>query len=557
MRASSHSLSRLRARLFRTPSRYCVGGTSRVLQSMGRSDSNRFEGCSTQARVVRSLFASSVLLGSLNAAAQSSPATTRADDAKTSRTSSQPNTQSVVSAPPGTPGSTRAASPVSVETQPLGAASPNQEQDTYFARVSSQTFMRLFQRRYLVGPNNQSIDNETSVPIYQYASLSAGDLDAPWGRNVLSLSISAWGLLDLADVSQERRVTGDLTAANVTGRFGPGHVTLGRQSVSTAAARYTRFDGVLAGTRLGSGFSVESYAGLSAMPRFSSRPEYVMLGSRADSLLRDPQALPASSLTGYWLAGGRISYARYDAANVGLSFHEEHERGNLGRRWAAADVRLIPSSSVLVGGLSSFDVESSRLAEARGFVDVRPDKRLTTTLEVNHSNPSLFLSRTSVLSVFSLSTFTEVGADANLRVLSALSFGGSAHRQWFSDSTTGQRLGLRVRANILRDAAVAQLRYVRVGESSLGYHGLRASVSYALAIPVRATAEFHHYFYDQAIRRVRGSTYGSGTVEYGPLEQPWKIMLGGYLVQSPYAILEAQALARLSYDIDLATGGAR
>ena len=471
--------------------------------------------------------------------------------------------------PPGTPGSTAAGASTGASTS-AGAGTgkatnqtgelPRSEgdEDKYSLRISSRTYVRMFKRRYLVGFLDAGPEDETLVPIYEYASLRADRLDAPWGEDSIDVRLSAWGLADTVDVSQERRLTGDLMDANVTSRFGPVSVTLGRQLASGGPALVTRFDGVSAGVFHDAGLGIEGYGGLSVRPRFRSRREYVLLGSATESLLRQPDALPDTSATDGWMAGGRVSYRSTDTFDVGAAFHERHERGQLDRRWASADARVIASKDIVVGGLGTVDADGGHIVEARGFADLVPLEALTTTLDVLHTSPALFLSRGSVLSVFSLDTVTEAGGELTLRATPDFTLGASGHHQWFSDSGTGYRVSGRARARFGGgDRVVTQLRYSRVGEDDLGYHAVRGSVSLRVARPWTATTAVQQYFYDQAIRGVESSTYGSATLEYGWNDQPWRIMVGGFITRSPYALVEAEGLARLSFDLDHSNAGRR
>ncbi len=472
--------------------------------------------------------------------------------------------------PPGTPGSTRstapsgtqasaapvAPAPGSAESKP--AAPPAPAEDRFYALASSRTIVRLFQRRYLSGLGDAVTDNETLVPVYEYAALRVGDVDVPWGKDALDMRLEGWGSLDTVDVSEDRRLTGDLIEANVTGKFGPSYMTLGRQVAVGGAARFTRFDGVAVGLRSSYGLGADAYAGLAVTPRFHARPEYVLLGSRADSLLKHPDALPSASLTDAWLAGGKLSWSRYERFHADLSFHEEHQLQGLARRWAALDVSGVPTERLNLGASGAFDVFAAKLADANAFADWDALDILGLSAEVTRSDPSLFLSRSSVLSVFSLDTMTEAGGEATLRVIPRVELGASAWGDWYSDSSWGSRFAARVRAGWgVRDRLVAQLRYSRVAESQMGYNAVRGSVSYRVTEPLVATAEVQQYLYDEAIRGVDSSTYGSATMEYGAAAQPWKLMVGGFMTRSPFATLDAQALARLSFDIDLATGGTK
>jgi len=426
----------------------------------------------------------------------------------------------------------------------------------YRVSVSSKTYVRLFQRRFLSG-TAIAPEEETLVPIYEYASLRVDDMDAPWQKRGISMRLSAWGMLDTMDVTDGNRLSGDLTAANVRSDFGPGYVTLGRQVATGAAARFTRFDGITTGLRLQSGFAVDAYTGFAVKPRFGSRPEYVLLGSRADSMLRNPGALPSVSESQYWVGGGRLSYASYEKGSIGASIHDERDRGEAGRRWAALDASLHPASFVTLGGqtaldMRTFDNSKPRLADARAFADLRILRPLNATLDFMRTDPSAFLSGRSVLSVFSLDTFTEAGGELSWRALRELTLAASAHHQWFADDTSGNRFGGAVRGTFgPARALTTQVRYQRVTEPVSGYHSVRGSVAYQLPLPVVVTAEVYQYYYDNAIRDVKSSTVGSGTVEYAKPGTPWRLMLGGFVARTPYATLDTQGIARLSYDFEV------
>jgi hypothetical protein len=474
-----------------------------------------------------------------------------------------------VAPPPGTPGSTAAgkkptgprpklaASAFPPPPPPSGplpfSAEPTQG---YRVSISSRTYLRLFQSRYLSGSLDPA-DPQTEVPIYEYAALRVDGMDAPWQKQSVGVRLSAWGMLNTTEVADTSRLTGDLTVANVRSELGPAYVVLGRQVASGGAARFTRFDGIMTGLRFNNGFGLDAYGGMSVTPRFNSKPEYVLLGSSADSLLRNPGALPNAGPTSQLLGGGRLSYSIYNLGSLGASVHQEQYRGSMGRKWTALDANLAPLSFLNLGGHTAMDLVSYRIADARAYADLMPAWPVTATLDFLRTDPSAFLARTSVLSVFSLDTFTEAGGALTWKLARAFSLAGSAHQAWYSDSNTGNRLGATARGTFGdRRALVAQARYQRVTEPTNGYHTVRGSLSYALPIPVIATAELYQYFYDRDIRGVGTSTVGSGTVEYAAPGRPWRFMLGGFATQNPFAKLETQGIARLSYDLDFA-GGAR
>jgi hypothetical protein len=471
--------------------------------------------------------------------------------------------------PPGTPGSTASKARPSGPRPKLSASAfpppppesaplpfrPEPAQG-YKVSVSSRTYLRLFQSKYL-GGGIESADTQTEVPIYEYASLRVDDVNAPWQKQSTSLRLSAWGMLNTVEVADTNRLTGDLTTANVRSQWGPGYVVLGRQIASGGAARFTRFDGVMAGLRLHNGLGADAYGGFTVTPRFNARPEYVLLGSSADSLLRNPNAFPSVSETSQLVGGGRLSYSMHNLGSLGASIHQEQYRGEVGRKWTALDANLTPWSVLALGGHGALDLVSYRIADARGYADVLPPGPVSVTLDVLHTNPAAFLSRTSVLSVFSLDTFTEAGGELTWKIVKDISLSGNAHHAWYTTGDPGNRFGGNLRAYFgNRRQLLTQVRYGRVTQPTNGYHSVRGSVSYTLPVPLILTAEIYEYVYDNAIRNVNSSTVGSGSVEYAAPGKPWRLMVGGFASQTPYATLETQGIARFSYDLDV-TGGAR
>lgn len=472
--------------------------------------------------------------------------------------------------PPGTPGSTAADEPIKPPSgtpgstaqqpsdvtppRPVSGEAPRDEQDDIDVHVSSKTYMRMFRRRYLGGFLAPGTEDETLVPLYEYASLRVQRIDAPWSRDAVELRLAAWGSADFADVSEERRLTGDLMEASVSSRFGSAHVTLGRQLTHGGPSLVTRFDGVAFGVHDDSGFGVDGYGGFTVRPRFRQRREYVLLGSATDSMLRAPNAVPDTSLTDGWVAGGRVSYEVAQRLDAGVSFHERHERGALDRRWGGADARVAASDELVLGGERILDLDGGHVVEVRGWADVEPVERLTTTAEVLHTSPALFLPRGSVLSVFSLDTVTEAGAEVAYALTPIWTVSVSGYSQWFSGGEDGYRVGGGSRFRFSK-SLTAQMRYARVAEEELGYHTVRGSVSLDLAPGWRATTALQHYLYDVAIRGVDASSYGSATLEYGPRGQVWRVMLGGFATRSPYATYESEGIARLSVDLDSAGKG--
>lgn len=448
---------------------------------------------------------------------------------------------------------TNAAMALLLAAPEAGADTPAEEPtaDRHQLIAHGETTLQLFRRALMPGPGGALVSEHTVAPMHQYVSLRALDLDGPLGEDSLDIELSAWGSVFIGDPESTRRTDGDVQSANVRLRHGPLAVRLGRQLVAGGAARYARFDGARAGAALGSGFDADAYGGFTVLPRWDARPGYHHLGAAYDSLLIEPNALPEPDRSGHWLAGGRIGYARHGGF-AGLSFHEQHETGGVSRRNLAADARYQPSAAVSVGGFSLMELDARRFADARVFVDTTPARPLDLSVELRRTEPALYLSRQSVLSVFSTDGYDEAGTQLVFRALPEITFDGAGAVQLYDDTRRGARgeLGVRVAPGVAQ-STVARLGFTRVLAVDNGYHALRASVAQRFSPAFTGTVEVYGYLYDEAIERHSTSSVLAGTLSY-QLSEALRVLWGSSLAQSPYARFDAQTLLRAAYDFDLA-----
>jgi hypothetical protein len=420
------------------------------------------------------------------------------------------------------------------------------ETDRFELVAQADSYAALFRRALLPGATGSLVDTDTVVPFHEYVSVRAQRLDMGPLKDGLDLEVSAWGRLWPAESDLERPLDGDVQTAFATLRHGPGFARLGRQHVVGGAARFSRFDGILAGAALGRGFEVEGYAGLTVLPRWDARPGYHHLGAGADTLLRGAEAVEQAERAGHWLSGARLGY-RSTVLSGSLSFHEQRERGDIARRNLGLDARAQAAWAAL--GLSTIlDTDSLRLADARVWSDLALSDALTLSVEYLHTEPALWLSRQSVLSVFSTDRFDETGGLATLALSRAVSLEGAAFLSIYDEHRPGARSEGTLRL-VPDPRSLVRLSYVRVLAPRNGYHALRTSLSRRLLAATVGTLELYGYFYDHAVQSYRTSSVYAATLSRR-LSTPWDLLLGGSLARTPYAGLDAQVLLRLSYAVD-------
>ncbi len=433
---------------------------------------------------------------------------------------------------------------------------PKEARDRYQFTVSSKTYAELFRRALLPGPDGALVETNTLVPVHEYLLLKVRDLDTGLGEDSLDIELAAWSQFSFTDPELERRGDGDVQVANVRYRDELLSARVGRQLVVGGAARYSRFDGLAVGVTPGAGFDAGAYAGFTVLPRFDERPGYHHLGAATDSLLRNPDAFPEPERSGNWLAGGRFGFTS-GPGTAALSFHEQHETAGLSRRSVGLDGRLQALTDVSLGGNALLELDARRLQDARIWVDTTPIPQADLSLEYLHAEPALFLSRQSVLSVFSTDAYDEAGASAILRPAKRLALEADGSVQFYDADQRGARTEIAARLEPgTGRRTVVRLAYARVLVIDNAYHSLRASLSRKLTPELTGTLEAYSYLYDERIRERKTSEVYSGTLGYRAAE--WaSVLWGASLAQSPYAQFDLQTLVRLELDFDLGTRSVR
>jgi hypothetical protein len=435
------------------------------------------------------------------------------------------------------------------------AGSPDaaRELDRHEVSVASSSYLRLFQRALLPGPGGAQVRTSTWLPLYEYAQLEVTDLDSPWAKDAIDVDLSVWGSRAIAAPEGDRVFDGDVTAANVTHRWKVAWVRLGRQSVASSTVGLSRFDGVAAGLQ-SAGWRLAGYGGLSVLPRWSQLPGYQQLGTAADTLVRDRDALGDAHRAEHWMLGARLEYERPARMRAGVGIHEERQFGQLGRRDLRADLLLMPFEIIDVNLDGTLDLAGQRLVQASSAIDVRPVRDLTVSAEYRRMNPAAMLPSYSVLSVFQTDGFDEFGGRAEYRVVPEVDLWSGAFAQHFGGGDLGLRAEVGSDADLMgHRRLVLVATYARVRETDNGYHSMHAGLTFRVVAPLRVTAEHYSYFYDVAIAHISTSTVEAATVEWQPVA-PLRVLVGASVARTPYAALDAQSLIRVVYANAL-TGG--
>ncbi|HEY3236634.1 MAG TPA: hypothetical protein VGJ84_18085, partial [Polyangiaceae bacterium] len=276
------------------------------------------------------------------------------------------------------------------------------------------------------------------------------------------------------------------------------------------------------------------------------------LGAAADSELKDPSALPEPARSSYLTAGGRLGWSSPEASTT-LSFHEQREQQGVTRRNFGLDARATATPEISAGGTTLVDADAQRISDARFWFDTTPAPPMDVSLEYSHTEPALFLSRQSVLAVFSTAGYDEAGAIATLRATRALIMEGSGFIQVYDGGRPGSRGELVARlAPDHGERTVVRFGYTRLLAPSNGYHSLRSSLTRRITPILISTFEVYEYFYDEPIRESRTSSVYAGSLSLEPRES-LKVLFGVSVAHSPDARLDAETWLQLSYDLDFSS----
>ncbi|HEY6077200.1 MAG TPA: hypothetical protein VIW29_00260 [Polyangiaceae bacterium] len=436
------------------------------------------------------------------------------------------------------------------ELRPLerpAAPAPAPQPDRFELVAESHTYLQLFQRALLPGANGAIVTTDTAAPLTEYLSARADAIDAPWQKDGLDLQFAAWGQLWPTSSDYERPFDGDVQSANVRLRLGNVWLRLGRQQEAGGAARFSRFDGAGLGAQLGRGTFLTAYGGAVVLPRWNARTGYHHLG-KAESDLTSYEDVDLDR-TQHWLAGAKLAYRDENYGGT-LSFHEQHATGGVAHRNLGLDVGGRLAKPAWLGAKALYEVDGQRWAEVRGWLDLDPHELVHASIEGLRTEPSAFLSRQSVLSVFSTSGYEELGGFVSVDALTWLRLEGSGFLEFYDEGEPGARGEAAARfALSKRGGAFTRFSYQRVIIGENGYQALRASLAGPLLRRLAGTLEAYAYFYDEPIQGYSESAVFAGTLSYEALDN-LSLLWGASLARSPYASLDAQTMLRASFTFD-------
>jgi len=403
--------------------------------------------------------------------------------------------------------------------------------------------------RGFVRPANGDV--ATYLPFYERVELHVRRL----GVEGLSLHTAFWGLLDVVDLQDRYRTSGDMTTFYLQYR-GPEEgrlkvlrgleVAAGRQLVALGPTLLEQVDGGKLHYRHPSGLEVGLFGGAPTGTRVAFAPWPVDEDSYSQ---------------GYgWLAGGRLGFMELGRLTGGLSFVHRRYHGRIADNDLGMDLSCRPLSALELAASGAVSLEALRPKQVRVDATAAPLRPLTLSAGYLFSSPDLFIPRTSIFAVFSEETFQEAALEARWQTTRVLTLEGAYGRRFYA--TAGGKTTEDASSGANRASVRAVLRFGQTlqGRATALFERLeapdnatsRARLAVFLPLllvrrPIGVILDLDTFVLDDALRDARFSLTGSGFVEV-PLRPSLRLLAGGSGGTSPLLRKEGSFLVRLTWD---------
>jgi len=398
------------------------------------------------------------------------------------------------------------------------------------------------------------------VPFTQFLGVDSDQL----GDGNLSIHLYGWGRVDLGDtrerVEGSERFDGSLTYGYLQYRFNSANarVRAGRVFVNEGIVN-EQLDGVSARTDLPYGFGISTFGGATVHT-------VDILGAGTDG-------------KGDGIFGGRVNYRKGGLLELGFSGVYESAaptrnnvpfgvlNGSYGNhRLLGGDLWFAPHRMVQISGHTSYNTETSKIAEHSYLLQVTPLKELVLSANYDeHNDRDYFFS-----SILFADMIRNLGQESRiLGAAATYTVSGNAEisadfKHYNRDLGKADRFGGDLRGSFFDNSV----------RSGLSYHYLRSSSDFAI-IPVASASGSFHEFRGYVMRNTKSYIASLDLIDYlfkEPVQgkdHAWEALasLGYHLTpdlslsgdlsygQNPQYDDELKGLVRLTYNMNIAKGG--
>jgi hypothetical protein len=413
--------------------------------------------------------------------------------------------------------------------------------------ASSSTFLNMrAQTRYRGGTDRDVV---TVAPVYEILTITARDI--PTGAtDDLRIVLSTWGVWNGGgrrwDAGTDSRLTGDVTVGYLQAKFLHRHLTLrlGRAMVATGPARMMQIDGgemVVTVPLSRFQVSVSGYGGVPTSQRFQGRSGLVSWNPVAGTSAYGGRAALGVTMGG--LPGRGIE--------VGATANLVQDHSDTVRKEAGVDLRFQPfaGTDLALTGFGTYSLFDERFAEASAALTVSPMPRLHLSADWRFVEPSLLLSRNSILSVFTASTWSEYGGGFRYDIGRSVHAGVDGHvRAEPGKDGGGTHLGSDVAGRFDWDTGTraAGLELSHVNTYDNGYYGARAYGRRDFG-KVVLTGDVLGQLFREDLNGQRAAVTGTLAAAYR-LPHDFSAVVAGSAGMTPYMQQTLSITAKLAYN---------
>jgi hypothetical protein len=400
--------------------------------------------------------------------------------------------------------------------------------------INATTLVR-FEQRSLPG-----FDKQNLVPATQFLSLASTGVGDP----NLSIYLSAWGRVDLADKSTAKDSDGTLSYGYLRYLFpkADAEIKAGRFFVFEGVSS-ENIDGVFAKTGLAKGFAISAFGGAPVHPASS-------VDNRGNSI-----------------TGGRFSYSAPSYLELGVS--TVYEKGLISgplaklrdtRQLVGGDLWLKPHAVADLKGRISYDTINQGIAEQSWLLGLKTGSSSTLTVDYSQFEFKELFAASSIRSLFNPDTpggQKKAGFSYSIQAAKPLELTAAYHHTEQDQKGPSDRFGLQGRLNAFEDKGIAGLSYNRVNAPSgvNSYHETRAFLIYTTA-KYSASIDGILNLYDEPINGKKNGFEVQGSAGYR-LKPNLNLSFDLSFAQNPAYNSEVKGLARLSYNYDSTKGAAK
>jgi hypothetical protein len=389
----------------------------------------------------------------------------------------------------------------------------------------------------------------TVVPAYEILNIAARNVTNPIA-NDLHIVVSTWASYELADPRWDNgtssNLTGDVLTGYISGRLLDDvlMLRLGREHVMTGVGRMIQLDGgeAIVSYPVGPlGLRVSGYAGVPVSQRFATRSGVQSWNPVAGDLAYGGRAMFS------FAPGGGVSGRGLD---LGASLNFVEDGGDEVRQEVGADLRATASRNLTVSAFGAFSLLDDRFSEASTALTWSALPKLHLTADWRYTAPDLFLSRNSILSVFSASRRNDLGAGVTYELTREIDVGASYHLSIEPGEESGddEYLGNNVDAEIAwrRGKTAAGLEVMFLDSLENGYLGGRLFGRQDFGRFFAAADVLGHLFREE----VNGEDFAvTGTLSAGvELVKGFSAVVAGRAGMTPFLEQSFDLMAKLVYN---------